>query len=374
MIIAEIGTSHGTSIQKAKKLINIAKEAGADAVKFQWVYADELLHPKSGNVPLYQKEVPLYERFQSLECPFSFYEECKNYAHKKNMLFICSPFGLKSLRELIQLKPDAIKIASPELNHFPMLEALQDYRTVQKALGYEIVPVILSSGVSNLSDIENALSILGKENVTLLHCSTSYPTPEEEYNVSLIENYEKIFGIPCGISDHSLDPVLVPALSIAFGSVTIEKHITVSKKTNGLDDPVSLTKEQFFQMTNAIHQAEAAILRYGKTKGRAHIIKEMSNQYGRKKVKEVIGDGVKKLSHSEAENYEKTNRSLHYTRDLKKGSIINENDIAVLRTEKVLTVGISPSYYHLLQSCKLTHNVKSGDGVKLEDFLQKIIS
>ena len=205
LIIAEIGTSHEGSIEKAKQLVDAACNSGADVVKFQWVYANEILHPNTGFVNLPTGKIPLYDRFKQLECPVDFYKQLLDYVHSKGKKFCCSPFGIKSLQELVQINPDYIKIASPELNHYPLLQELADIRKTNN------IPVILSSGVSTLADIEKAIQILGTENVSLLHCVTSYPAPEEEYNLHLIENLSNIFGIPCGVSDHSLDPILVPA-------------------------------------------------------------------------------------------------------------------------------------------------------------------
>lgn len=371
MIIAEIGTAHGGSLAKAKKLIDAAFFAGADAVKFQWVYADEILHPDTGTVDLPGGKVKLYDRFKALEVPSDFFKSAMAYAHKKKLLFVCSPFGLKSLRELLTLKPDAVKIASPELNHIPLLRALSDFRTVQKALGDAVVPVILSSGVSKLADIERSLDIVGKENVTLLHCITSYPAPETEYNVRLVSTLHDIFGVPCGISDHSLDPVLVPVLAASCGSVMTEKHITLSKKTDGLDDPVALEGEQFALMVRALRQCEAAKRRYGDKRGAARILKEMREQYGRKKVRAVLGTGIKTLAPSEIENYGRTNRSLHFMHAMKAGSVVGENDIAVLRTEKTLTPGISPEYFETIVNARLARSVRAGAGVDWEDIVHR---
>ncbi|MBP3709370.1 MAG: N-acetylneuraminate synthase family protein [Treponema sp.] len=371
MIIAEIGTAHSASLKKAKQLIDAAASAGADAVKFQWVYADELLHPDTGTVDLPCGSIRLYDRFKQLEVAPDFFADALAYAHKKELQFVCSPFGLRSLRELIAIRPDAIKIASPELNHFPLLRALADYRTVQKALGHEPLPVIISSGVSKLRDIENALDMLGKENVTLLHCITSYPAPEREYNVRLVQTLHDIFGVPCGISDHSLDPVLVPACAAACGSVTTEKHITLSKETDGLDDAVALDGEQFAHMVHALHQCEASMARYGKKRGAAHILKELRAQYGRKKVADVLGTGIKTLATSERENYGRTNRSLHFMREMKAGETITEWDIAILRTEKILTPGISPEYFETTLNTRLARDVQAGAGVRWEDIVQK---
>lgn len=381
MIIAEIGTSHEGSIEKAKRLIDAAKEAETDAVKFQWVIADEILHPKTGFVDLPTGRIPLYERFKQLECPPDFYANSLEYARSLGLKWICSPFGLKSLELLLELKPDAVKIASPELNHFPMLRALAAARKADSELKSDearktneaafpapaAVPVIVSSGVSKQRDIEAALAVLGKNGVTLLHCITSYPAPEEEYNVRLIAAFQKDFGVATGLSDHSLDPILVPCLAASQGATVFEKHITLSKKTSGLDDPVALEPQQFLQMTKALRQCQAAINRYGSERGEKEIIAQMSEQYGSERVQKVLGSGIKALAPAEEKNYGRTNRSLHYMKAFEAGHILAAEDIGVLRTEKVLTPGLSPEFLESVIGKKLRRAVQDGAGVAWED-------
>lgn len=372
-IIAEIGTSHGGNLEKAYKLIDAAKDSGADCVKFQWVYADEILHENTGCVKLPTGNIRLYDRFKELECSSDFYKKCLEYSHSKELLFACSPFGLRSLKELAELNPDAIKIASPEVNHIPLLKACAEY--------YKEIPIIISSGVSKLADLEKAISILCsknqsstkikkqesaiKEPLTLLHCITSYPAPEEEYNIRCIKTLSEIFGIPTGISDHSLDPVLVPVLTTAMGGTIIEKHITLSKETDGLDDPVALNPEQFYLMVHAVRQSEAAIARYGA----GEVFRQLEYEFESEKIKIILGDGIKKLAPAEEANYGRTNRSLHYLHAMKKGEKVSEKDIGVLRTEKILTPGISPEFLETITGKTLTADVENGEGVKFEDFM-----
>ena len=398
-IIAEIGTAHGASLDKAFALIDAAADAGADAVKFQWVYADEILHPNTGFVSLPGGSVRLYDRFKALEVSPSFFADCLAYTRKKGLLFACSPFGLRSLRELAALEPDAIKIASPEVNHIPLLRECAQY--------YRRIPIILSSGVSKLGDIEKAIDILEStvaEEVakspqrtlplaplTLLHCLTFYPAPENEYNVRCVDTLHRTFGIPTGISDHSLDPVLVPVLSTMAGGSMIEKHITLSRKTDGLDDPVALEPEQFAQMVHAVHQTEALLARYRReaeacgiaegatigmgnlafTPAQAEIMKQLSGEYGEEKVLGVLGSGIKRLAASERANYGRTNRSLHYLHAMHKGERIRAEDVAVLRTEKVLSPGIAPDFLDAVTGAALFRNVAAGAGVQWEDMLDK---
>ena len=364
LIIAEIGTSHEGSLEKAKELVDAAVWAGADVVKFQWVYADEILHPKTGMVKLPTGDIPLYERFRQLECPPSFYAQMIDYVHSKGCKFCCSPFGLRSLKELLELKPDFVKIASPELNHFPMLKALAEYRA---GAGSGAVPVILSSGVSKLEDIKNAIDIVGTDNVWLLHCITSYPAPENEYNLKVISTLSAQFGIECGVSDHSLDPVLVPVLSVACGGTVIEKHITLSRKTMGLDDPVALEPEQFALMVHTVHQTEAVFRHYGNDLGIKRTIDQLSEQFGRERVIAVLGDGVKKLAPAEEANYGRTNRSIHFMHDMKKGEVVCADDVAVLRTEKILIPGLTPDWLDKIVGAVLARDVEAGQGVQKED-------
>ena len=368
-VSAEIGTSHGGSLEKAYQLIDAAAEAGADSVKFQWVYAHEILHPNTGLVQLPGGTIPLYERFQQLEVPASFFQQVQEYAKSKGCQFICSPFGLKSLEELVALNPDAIKIASPELNHQPLLQQLAQIRQKQRAQGQIPVPVIISSGVSTLADIEQALEILSDygegnlQGVTLLHCITSYPAPEEEYNLQVLQHLAGIFGVEVGVSDHSLDPHLVPVLATACGARFIEKHITLSRTTDGLDDPVALEPAQFASMVQRVRQWEAPIKNYGCQCGASIILEELEAEYGKERVQAVLGTGIKKLAPAERANYGRTNRSIHIMHDMKAGDSITPDSIAILRTEKILEPGLDPKYFSQIIGAKLSQDIAAGQGV-----------
>lgn len=361
LIIAEIGTSHGGSISKAKELVTAAEEAGAGAVKFQIVYADEILHPKSGFVSLPAGKILLYEKFKELEQNSDFYSELAEYSKRKGLLFSASAFGEKSAEELNRLEPDFFKIASPELNHIPLLRQITSYNK----------PIILSTGVSFLKDIEQALFCINKINpsahTALLHCVTAYPAPESEYNISVIKNLSAVFGIPAGVSDHSLNPFFIPALSLCFGAAIIEKHICLSRKEKGLDDPVALEPDMFKKMVQTVNIC--------RTKSETEIIKILiENGIKESTIYAAIGTGKKTLAGSEIKNYGRTNRSLHYLRNLKKGSLVSKDDIAILRTEKELSIGEPPKMLEVLQNSILQKDVYEGAGVKLEDFLQKPVT
>lgn len=351
-IIAEIGTGHGGDISRARELVDAASASGADCAKFQIVHASEILHPDTGFVTLPGGPVRLYDRFLELEVAQSFYREMADYCASRNVDFLCTPFGLASARELKALVPSRVKIASPELNHFPLLRETASWG----------VPLILSSGVSTLADIEKALEATSAAPArTLLHCVTSYPAPEEDYNISVLESLSRVFGVPVGVSDHSLDPVLVPVLAVASGARMVEKHITLSKTDGGLDDPVALTPPLFAEMVEAIRKAESM------TKGAS--IAELSGRYGEERVRAILGNGVKSLAPSERANYSRTNRSIHATRDLAKGETILEGDVALLRTEKILTPGLSPEFLDRVIGARLARDVINGEGISWDDVI-----
>jgi len=352
LIIAELGTSHNGSIEKAKELINAAAQAGAGCVKVQMVFADEILSPNTGEVPLPGGKIRLYDRFKALELEREFYEEVKEYTESKGILFLCTPFGLKSANILKQLQPKMVKIASPELNFTSLLEEIAGWG----------LPALLSSGVSRLSDIETAVEIFkNKKNssLCLLHCVTSYPAPETDYNLSVLPSLAAIFGVPVGVSDHSADPELVPALSIAMGAAVIEKHFCLSKTDPGLDDPIALPPEDFSKMTRAIqHAAKAA---------ENETIACYSRERGKDLVRQILGSGVKELAPSEKANYRLTNRSIHALRDIQKGEIIKKGDYACLRTEKILRPGLEPIWEKNIEGRTARNFIPSGEGIRFED-------
>lgn len=350
-IIAEIGTSHGGDIDKAKKLIDASKKAGADCAKFQVVIADEIIHKNTGLVKLPGGDIPLYDVFKSLEQPLSFYKEVKEYTESVGLTFLASPFGIKSAQLLKDINSTIYKVASPELNHLPLLKELTSYKK----------PLIISTGVSKLADIERAIDITGTDKTTILHCITSYPAPEEDYNLKLIANIKNIFGVETGISDHSLDPILVPCLSVLLGASVIEKHICLSNETDGLDDPVALNPKNFEAMCKNIRSFEKLDYISG--------INELKKLYSIDRINKVLGNGIKKLAPSEEANYGRTNRSLHAMYELKKGTTITEKNTALLRTEKILTPGLLPHIAPEIYGSKLSKNIPSGEGINLSDLV-----
>jgi sialic acid synthase SpsE len=351
LVIAEIGTSHQGDAGKARALIDAAVRAGADCVKFQLVHAEEILHPRSGSVELPTGRVALYEQFKTLERDSGFYAELKAATEARGALFLCSPFGIRSARELRSLGVRAMKIASPELNHLPLLQEVASYG----------LPLFLSSGVSTLGDIERALQVVGRRNTVLMHCITSYPAPEEQYNVSVLANLRAVLGVEVGLSDHSLDPVLVPALAVLNGACVVEKHFTLSREGSGLDDPIALAPDEFRRMVQAIRAAE--------TSEASAMGTRLEKEYGHDRVAAVLGSGVKEMARSELRNYTLTNRSLHAMREISPGETIAESDVAVLRTEKLLRPGLSPEFFGIVVGARAKRRIPEGEGIVWADLI-----
>ncbi len=241
-VIAEIGTGHLGDRSKARELIRAAAEAGADCAKFQVVFAEEIIHPLTGELDLPGGRVRLFDKFKEVEQDEDFYRYCKEETEAAGLVFLASPFGLRSAQLLEDLGSAWFKVASPELNHFPLLRLLKSFGR----------PVVLSSGVSRLEDIERAVELFDGLPVSLLHCITAYPAPPEEYNLRVLRPLSVLFGCPVGVSDHSMDPELVPVIGRAVGATLVEKHFCLSRQDPGLDDPIALDPALFRKMTKAL--------------------------------------------------------------------------------------------------------------------------
>ena len=355
LIIAEIGTGHGGDLGRARELIAAASAAGADCAKFQWVIADEILHPATGSVRLPGGSVDLYQRFRSLEQPAPFYAQLKQLCADAGISFLCTPFGPASAAGLADMGVERFKIASPELNHLPLLRQVANFGK----------PMILSTGVSTLADIERALSVCATVEVTLLHCITAYPAREEEYNLAVIPHMAALFGVPVGISDHSMDPILVPAVATALGAAAVEKHITLSRSDPGLDDPIALTPDDFAEMVRTVRDASQ-----NDSSSRSGV-EWAVDRYGENRVTAVMGSGKKSLAPGEAANYGRSNRSIRAVRDIAAGAVIEAPDVAVLRSEHNLEPGLPPWVLETVVGSRTTRPVADGAGISWEDLIRR---
>ncbi|MGI9255919.1 MAG: N-acetylneuraminate synthase family protein [Salinispira sp.] len=392
-IVAEIGSGHTGDIPHARELIHAAVEAGADLIKFQHFYADEILHPRTGNVDLPSGNIDLFQRFRELETSADFLFRLKESCTELGGVFFCSPFGLRSAADLLEIGERSFKIASPELNHLPLLRFLSS----------RAESLVLSTGVSFLGDIEEALGCIRQAanatratgaaqeasaarlpHITLLHCVTAYPAPASEYNLRLIPNLGRMFGLPIGISDHSRNPVLVPSCAVLLGAVMVEKHFTLNRSGEGLDDAIALSPAEFSSMVDAVREAEQ--IRNSPNSGsptsssasptssfgclkKQWAEHSMLKTHDSEELFQILGKGSKYLAHSERANYRSSRRSIHLREARKAGHVLQRDDMLILRTEKNLITGLHPRYFDHLIGCRLTGPVAAGEGIVWQDVL-----
>lgn len=254
-VIAEAGVNHNGSLDLAIKLVDAAKDAGADAVKFQAYKTDHLVTREAQKAE-YQKKVgksnSQYDLLKKLELGESEIRELFHYSQKKGIIFLASAFDVESVELLDQIGVSAFKVASGEITNFPLLECIAEKQK----------PVIISTGMSSLSEIEEAVSVFtakGCKDIILLHCVTSYPAKFENLNLKRISFLRQHFDFPIGFSDHTIGTV-TPVAAVSLGAVLIEKHLTLDKCLDGPDHSASLEPSEFKQMVYDIRVTEKALV------------------------------------------------------------------------------------------------------------------
>lgn len=311
-IIAEAGVNHNGSFNLAKKMVEAAKEAGVDYVKFQ-TFNPKKLVSKFAEKAAYQKETTgadesQLEMLQKLTLTNDNFIELKKYCDSIGIGFISTPFDLDSIRFLETFNMDFWKVPSGEVTNLPYLEAIA--KTGRK--------VVMSTGMCNIEEIKAAIDVLeknGTKEVEILHCNTQYPTPFEDVNLSAMLTIKKEVGKTVGYSDHTLG-IEVPIAAVAMGAKVIEKHFTLDKNMEGPDHRASLNPVELKQMVSAIRNIEKS-----------------------------IGSGDKVASFSESANKSVARKSIVASRDIKRGEILSENNMTTKRPGS----GISPmKWYEVL--------------------------
>lgn len=256
-IIAEAGSNHNGSLAQAKRLIDVAAEAGADAVKFQTFKAEKLYSKKTPDMS-YLKKSKLLKEGQTVwdllkknELPRGWQKTLSDYSKKRKIIFLSTPFDLEAVDELDALKMPAIKIASYEITHLPLLEHAARKKK----------PIILSTGMADLSDIETALEVLrkaGNRDVVLLHCAINYPPRFEDVHLRAMATMRQAFQLPVGYSDHTTG-IAADIAAVALGACAIEKHFTLSRKLPGPDHPFAIEPHELAAMVQGIREAEKSL-------------------------------------------------------------------------------------------------------------------
>jgi N,N'-diacetyllegionaminate synthase len=253
-IVAEAGVNHNGSVERAKQLIEAAKEAGADSIKFQAFKADQIV-TKYAERPEYQRETDKsafqYDLLKKLELAPGEFKELFLHAKANKISFLCSVFDKDSVDFLDELGIPAFKIASGEITNFPLLKYIAQKRK----------PIILSTGMSTFDEIREALDVIinnGAHEIVLLYCVTSYPAKIESVNLRIIRVLKSRFGFPIGFSDHT-SSTIIPVAAVALGAVLIEKHLTLDKKLSGPDHRASMSPNEFKEMVNSVRVVEKVL-------------------------------------------------------------------------------------------------------------------
>ncbi len=334
-IIAEAGVNHNGNFELAKQLIAVAADAGADYVKFQ-TFKTESLVSKSAQKASYQsknindEDNSQYQMLKKLEMPFEWHQELVKYANECGIKFLSTGFDEESIDFLKNIGIDLFKIPSGEITNKPYLR-----HVARKGL-----PVILSTGMATLKEVEEAMCVLmeegiDKSSITILHCNTEYPTPMKDVNLKAMNYIGDVLGVTVGYSDHTMG-IEVPIAAVAIGATVIEKHFTLDRTMIGPDHIASLEPEELKNMVKAIRNIE----------------------------KSISGSGIKEPSESEFKNISVVRKSLHFKHDLTEGHIITEKDLIALRPGS----GISPMEIDKYVGKKLVENVLEFSMVKHTQF------
>jgi sialic acid synthase SpsE len=253
-IIAEAGANHDRKLSQARELIDIAREAGADAVKFQTYSAETLYSRKTplfGYLKHLEGEKSVWEIIKENELPREWQGELEAYARQRGILFFSSPFDRAAVDELDALAVCAYKWASFEIVDLPLLR----YAAAKGR------PMIISTGMSSLAEVQDALETVygaGNRNVVLLHCASLYPARVDQANLRMMDSLRLAFGVPVGFSDHT-PGITVPLAAAARGANVIEKHFTLSRRLRGPDHPFAIEPAELRAMVQGIREAEASL-------------------------------------------------------------------------------------------------------------------
>lgn len=333
-IIAEMSANHAGSLAHAKEIIWAAKEAGADCIKIQTYTRDtitmncdnEYFRIKSGP---WQKDNTLYELYGKANTPWEWHGELKEEAKKAGIDFFSTPFDKSAVDFLEELGVEFYKIASPELVDIPLIEYVASKGK----------PVIMSTGMANLGEIELAVNTVrkqGNNQIILLRCATAYPAITEQMNLATLKHMQEMFDIPVGLSDHSKGSIGAVA-AVILGASVIEKHFCISRKIESPDSFFSMDKQEFEQMVLDIRQAEKAVGRI---------------QYGVMEQEEGNLSARKSVFCSEA---------------IKKGEKFSEKNIRVVRPG----YGLEPKYYNKLIGSEALCDIEYGQPIRFGMFGEK---
>lgn len=313
------------------KLIDIAVEAKADAVKFQLYRANKMYVENAGYAEYLGQNKSINEIIKELELPYKWIEQLKTYCDERNIIFLCTPFDEESVEELEKVNIQGYKIASYTISHLPLIEYI-----AKKGK-----PILLSTGASDIQDIKYAMKTIrktGNNKIILLQCTARYPTPLKNINLKVIPKLIKEFNVPIGLSDHSREPSIAPIGAVALGAKIIEKHFTTDNNLPGPDHKFAVLGDELKVLIENI-----------------------------RKVEEALGNELKYVQDEEDELYTFARRSIYATIDIEKGGVLTKNNIAVLRSGKQKK-GFEPKYFNFLLGKKTSRIIKKGEPINEKIF------
>ncbi len=333
IIIAEAGVNHNGDINKAKQLIEIAADAGVDFVKFQTFKAEKLVTPSAEKAEYQKLNDPesdsQFKMLKQLELSVEDHYLLKNHAQQCGVKFLSTGFDLDSMDFLHSLGLELFKIPSGEITNLPYLKKIAQFGK----------PIILSTGMSTIQEIQDALNVIiqngvNKSNITVLHCNTDYPTNPTDANLGAMMDIQQKFQVNVGYSDHT-EGIEVSIAAVALGAKVIEKHFTLNKNLPGPDHLASLEPQELKQLVKGIRTVELAL----------------------------SGSGLKSPTESELKNKNIARKGIYYSRSLPKGHILQETDLDILRP----FAGVSPMQLPHIIGKPLKIDVHSGQAITTED-------
>lgn len=330
-IIAELSANHNGSLETAIETIRAAKRTGADAIKLQTYTADTItLDSKKDDFKIsgtIWDGQYLHDLYQDAYTPWEWHEELFRVAKEEGLECFSSPFDFSAVDFLEKFDPPAYKIASFEITDIPLIEYVASKGK----------PVIISTGIAEKEDIDLAVETIkaagNDDNIIILKCTSSYPAPIEEANLSMIQRFSKDYAVLSGLSDHTLG-IEAPVVAVSQGAKVIEKHFILDRSVGGPDASFSLNEKEFTLMVKAVRNAEAAI-------GEANYAVTEKSKSGR-----VFS------------------RSLYFSADIEVGDVATSDNVRSVRPGH----GLHPKYYKQILGKKLTRKVEKGDRVSLDCF------
>lgn len=329
-VIAEAGVNHNGNLEIAKKMIDVAARAGADAVKFQTFKADTLVRKDAVKAAYQQenatdKQESQYEMLKKLELTKQMHQELIQACADKGILFLSTPFDIYSIQMLTDCGITIMKVPSGEITNYPYL----------REIGRTGKPVILSTGMCELREVKDAVRVLkenGSSEITLLHCNTEYPTPMQDVNLRAMQTLREETGLPVGYSDHT-QGIEVPIAAAAMGAVVIEKHFTLDRNMEGPDHKASLEPGELQAMVQAVRNIETA-----------------------------MGDGDKRPSASELKNRDVARKSIVAKKDIRKGEMFTEENLTAKRPGS----GISPMQWNDVIGLKADRDYEQDEMIAIQ--------